>query len=145
IGAIRRLASDTADYVRHRLPKIYSRELVDVIFEQPYCRITNLVTARPTTAEPHRSARSREVRSACGPESRDSDFSDFGSGARAGGGVERSCGRLGGGGVERSCGRLGGGGVERSCGRLAGGGLGASRTGAGGGAAAGAGGRYRCS
>jgi hypothetical protein len=26
-----------------RLPKIYSRELVDVIFEQPYCRIANLV------------------------------------------------------------------------------------------------------
>ena len=26
-----------------RLPKIYTRELVDVIFEQPYCRIGNLV------------------------------------------------------------------------------------------------------
>jgi len=46
IGAIRRLASDTADYVRHRLPKIYSRELVDVVFEQPYCRIANLVDAK---------------------------------------------------------------------------------------------------
>jgi Fic family protein len=45
IGAIRRLASDTADYVRDKLPKIYSRELVDVIFEQPYCRIANLVDA----------------------------------------------------------------------------------------------------
>jgi Fic family protein len=46
IGAIRRLASDTADYVRHKLPKIYSRELVDVVFEQPYCRIANLVDAK---------------------------------------------------------------------------------------------------
>lgn len=46
IGAIRRLASDTADYVRRKLPKIYSRELVDVVFEQPYCRIANLVDAK---------------------------------------------------------------------------------------------------
>ena len=45
IGAIRKLAADTADYVRQALPKIYSRELVDVIFEQPYCRIANLVEA----------------------------------------------------------------------------------------------------
>ncbi|MCH7683450.1 MAG: hypothetical protein IIB35_07050, partial [Gemmatimonadetes bacterium] len=29
----------------HELPKIYSRELVDVIFEQPYCRIANVVEA----------------------------------------------------------------------------------------------------
>src|SRR5882762_1911378 len=46
VGAIRRLASDTADDVRKKLPKIYSRELVDVIFEQPYCRIANLVDAK---------------------------------------------------------------------------------------------------
>jgi Fic family protein len=46
IGAIRRLASDTADDVRKRLPKIYRRELVDLIFEQPYCRISNLVGAK---------------------------------------------------------------------------------------------------
>lgn len=45
IGAIRRLSVDTADYVRHALPKVYSRELVDVIFEQPYCRISNVVEA----------------------------------------------------------------------------------------------------
>ena len=45
IGAIRKLSADTADYVRHALPKIYSRELIDVIFEQPYCRIANLVEA----------------------------------------------------------------------------------------------------
>jgi Fic family protein len=43
IAAIRSLAEHTAGHVRERLPKIYSRELVDVIFEQPYCRIGNLV------------------------------------------------------------------------------------------------------
>jgi Fic family protein len=46
IGAVRKLAAGTAEYVRAKLPKIYSRELVDVIFEQPYCRIVNLVEAR---------------------------------------------------------------------------------------------------
>ena len=43
ITAIRKLSDHTAEYVRARLPKIYTRELVDVIFEQPYCRIGNLV------------------------------------------------------------------------------------------------------
>ncbi|WP_308418631.1 Fic family protein [Chitinimonas arctica] len=43
ILAIRSLADHTASLVRERLPKLYSRELVDVIFEQPYCRIGNLV------------------------------------------------------------------------------------------------------
>jgi len=43
IGAIRKLSDHTAEHVRLRLPKIYTRELVDVIFEQPYCRISNLV------------------------------------------------------------------------------------------------------
>lgn len=43
IAAIRSLSEITAIYVKARLPKIYSRELVDVIFEQPYCRIGNLV------------------------------------------------------------------------------------------------------
>lgn len=43
IAAIRSLAEHTTEHVRSRLPKIYSRELVDVIFEQPYCRIANLV------------------------------------------------------------------------------------------------------
>jgi len=45
IQAIRTLADDTADRIRGELPKIYSRELVEVIFEQPYCRINNLVLA----------------------------------------------------------------------------------------------------
>ena len=43
ILAIRALSDAAAAYVRERLPKIYSRELVDAIFEQPYCRIANLV------------------------------------------------------------------------------------------------------
>ena len=43
IAAIRALAEHTASVVRERAPKIYSRELVDLVFEQPYCRIGNLV------------------------------------------------------------------------------------------------------
>jgi len=42
ITAIRMLSDHTADFVRSKLPKIYTRELVDVIFEQPYCRISDL-------------------------------------------------------------------------------------------------------
>jgi Fic family protein len=45
IAAIRRLADHTAAVVRSRLPKIYSRELVNIIFEQPYCRISDVVKA----------------------------------------------------------------------------------------------------
>ncbi|MEM7479626.1 MAG: Fic family protein [Acidobacteriota bacterium] len=45
IAAIRDLADETAHYVRLNQPKIYSRELIDVLFEQPYCRITNIVEA----------------------------------------------------------------------------------------------------
>lgn len=43
IAAIRELMQSTGDYVKNALPKIYSYELVQVIFEQPYCRISNLV------------------------------------------------------------------------------------------------------
>lgn len=43
IGAIRTLVEHTTAHVRQRLPKTYTRELIDVIFEQPYCRIGNLV------------------------------------------------------------------------------------------------------
>lgn len=43
IAVIRQLAEHTTEHIRLSLPKIYSRELVDVIFEQPYCRIGNLV------------------------------------------------------------------------------------------------------
>ena len=43
IAALRNLAEHTTDFVRQRLPKIYSSELVDGVFEQPCCRIANLV------------------------------------------------------------------------------------------------------
>ncbi len=43
--AIRDLMDHTADFVRDQLPSIYSRELVDLTFVQPYCRISNLVHA----------------------------------------------------------------------------------------------------
>jgi Fic family protein len=46
IEAIRSLASHTTEYVRTRLPKIYSHELVNLIFELPYCRISNLTDAK---------------------------------------------------------------------------------------------------
>jgi len=45
IRAISRLIDYTCNYVRSRLPGIYSRELVDMVFIQPYCRIANLVEA----------------------------------------------------------------------------------------------------
>ena len=33
----------TERYLRFNAPKLYSRELMDVLFTQPYCRIANLV------------------------------------------------------------------------------------------------------
>lgn len=45
IESIRRLVAETVEHVRTAAPKIYSRELVDLLFEQPYCRIANLVEA----------------------------------------------------------------------------------------------------
>jgi Fic family protein len=43
IAAIRTLAEHTRRYVKQALPKIYRYELVNVIFELPYCRIQNLI------------------------------------------------------------------------------------------------------
>ncbi|MCL2898694.1 protein adenylyltransferase Fic [Brenneria tiliae] len=43
IAAVRELLSITTNHIRQTLPKIYSHELVQVIFEQPYCRIANLI------------------------------------------------------------------------------------------------------
>lgn len=45
IAAMRRLQQHTTDFVRGSAPKIYSHELLDLIFELPYCRIQS-VTAR---------------------------------------------------------------------------------------------------
>lgn len=43
IAAIRALQAMTVEHVRRAAPKIYSHELVDLIFELPYCRIHNVV------------------------------------------------------------------------------------------------------
>lgn len=45
IRAIRSLLEHTNQYVRTTKPDIHSRELIDAIFTQPYCRIANLVEA----------------------------------------------------------------------------------------------------
>ncbi len=45
IAAVRALQQATTAHVRTQLPKIYSRELVDVIFALPYCRIRDLGAA----------------------------------------------------------------------------------------------------
>ncbi|MCH7898326.1 MAG: Fic family protein [Proteobacteria bacterium] len=45
IKAIRELMEHTAEFVQSRLPKIYTWELVEQLFKQPYCRINNLVNA----------------------------------------------------------------------------------------------------
>ena len=45
IAAIRALSEHTVDYVRNKLPKVYSHELVSLIFELPYCRISSLAEA----------------------------------------------------------------------------------------------------
>ena len=45
IKAIRELMEHTGEFVQNRLPKIYTWELVELLFKQPYCRIGNLVDA----------------------------------------------------------------------------------------------------
>ena len=45
IHAMRQLMQDTADHVRTQASGAYSRELVELIFVQPYCRIKNVVDA----------------------------------------------------------------------------------------------------
>jgi Fic family protein len=42
IEAIRALFLHTAEHVRRSVPKLYSHELVNLIFEAPYCRIQNV-------------------------------------------------------------------------------------------------------
>ena len=56
IRAIRALMDATVGYVNSSSPKIYRRELVEIIFTQPYCRIGNVVEANlanRTTASKH--------------------------------------------------------------------------------------------
>ena len=45
IKSIRELMQHTAEFVQSGLPKMYSWELVELLFKQPYCRIGNLVDA----------------------------------------------------------------------------------------------------
>jgi Fic family protein len=45
IKAIRELMEHTAEFVQDKLPKTYTWELVELLFKQPYCRISNLVDA----------------------------------------------------------------------------------------------------
>ncbi len=45
IKAIRELMEHTAEFTQSNLPKIYTWELVELLFKQPYCRIGNLVDA----------------------------------------------------------------------------------------------------
>jgi len=42
IAAVRQLQKHTTNFVRQTAPKIYSHELLDLIFELPYCRIQNV-------------------------------------------------------------------------------------------------------
>lgn len=43
ISVVRELIAGTTEYVREKLPKIYTHELIQALFAQPYCRIENLV------------------------------------------------------------------------------------------------------
>jgi Fic family protein len=45
IRAIRELRKHTKARLKNELPKIYSAELLDVLFHQPYCRIADVVNA----------------------------------------------------------------------------------------------------
>jgi Fic family protein len=54
IAAIRDLQAQTTEHVRQKAPKVYSYELVNLIFELPYCRIANVtdreIAARQTAS-----------------------------------------------------------------------------------------------
>ncbi len=43
IDAVRKLIEHTDTFIKKMLPRVHSHELVKIIFEQPYCRINNLV------------------------------------------------------------------------------------------------------
>jgi Fic family protein len=45
IHAVRDLMLHTTEYISANAPKLYTRELVELIFVQPYCRIQNVVEA----------------------------------------------------------------------------------------------------
>lgn len=43
IKAIRELMQHTGQFIQRKLPKMYTWELVELLFQQPYCRIGNVV------------------------------------------------------------------------------------------------------
>jgi len=43
IAGMRRLQQATVEHARQGAPKVYTRELIDLVFELPYCRIQNLI------------------------------------------------------------------------------------------------------
>jgi Fic family protein len=45
IKAIRELMRHTGQFIQRKLPKLYTWELVELLFKQPYCRIANVVEA----------------------------------------------------------------------------------------------------
>jgi Fic family protein len=45
IAAIKALSEHTAEHVKKKRPKVYSHELLNLIFELPYCRISSLMEA----------------------------------------------------------------------------------------------------
>ena len=45
VRAIRELMIHTSTFVRTTTPRLYSRELIDLIFTQPYCRIENVTAS----------------------------------------------------------------------------------------------------
>ena len=45
IRAIRELLEETVAHCRQEAPKVYSRDLMDIIFRQPYCKISFVVDA----------------------------------------------------------------------------------------------------
>jgi Fic family protein len=45
VRAVRALMEDTARHIRETKPRLYTRELVELIFSQPYCRIENAIQA----------------------------------------------------------------------------------------------------
>lgn len=45
IQSILRLMEDTRNFIKTNLPGLYSREISDILFTQPYCRIANVVDA----------------------------------------------------------------------------------------------------
>ena len=45
IAAIKALSEHTAEHLKNNRPKVYSHELLSLVFELPYCRISSLIEA----------------------------------------------------------------------------------------------------